>query len=173
MSAKRITMRQLKKVLRLSFSVGLSIRKISASTKVSVGSIQQILKRAEQLQLSWPLPDDLDDQALALKFYPQPDAKPSRKRQEPDWLELHQELKKKGVTKQLLWEEYAQQFPNRCYSIRSSAPVLRHGLANNSVPCGKAISPAKSYFKIMRIRPYRLCVRAAAKFGRRKSLWRP
>ena len=54
MSAKRITMRQLKEVLRLSFSAGLSIRKISASTKVSVGSIQQILKRAEQLQLSWP-----------------------------------------------------------------------------------------------------------------------
>lgn len=109
-------MRQLKEVLRLSFSAGLSIRKISASTKVSVGSIQQILKRAEQLQLSWPLLDDPDDQTLALKFYPQPDAKPSRRRQEPDWYELHQELKKKGVTKQLLWEEYAQQFPNRCYS---------------------------------------------------------
>ena len=116
MSAKRITMRQLREVLRLSYSTGLSIRKISASTKISVGSIQQILKRAEQFQLSWPLPDDLDDQALALKFYPRADARPARRHQEPDWVELHQELKKKGVTKQLLWEEYTQQFPNRCYS---------------------------------------------------------
>ena len=31
-------------VLRLSYSAGLSIRKISASTKISVGSIQNILK---------------------------------------------------------------------------------------------------------------------------------
>jgi hypothetical protein len=109
-------MRQLREVLRLSLSAGLSIRKISASTKISVGSIQQILKRAEQFQLSWPLPDDLDNQALALKFYPRADAKPARRHQEPDWFELHRELKKKGVTKQLLWEEYTQQFPNRCYS---------------------------------------------------------
>jgi len=70
MSAKRITMRQLREILRLSLSAGLSIRKISASTKISVGSIQQLLKRAELLELSWPLPDDLDDQALALRFYP-------------------------------------------------------------------------------------------------------
>ena len=98
-------MRQLREVLRLSLSAGLSIRNISASTKLSVGSIQQILKRAEQFQLSWPLPDNLDDQALALKFYPRADARPARRHQEPDWCELHQELKKKGVTQQLLWDD--------------------------------------------------------------------
>ena len=49
MSAKRTAMRQLREVLRLSYSAGLSIRKISASTKISVGSIQNILKLAAQL----------------------------------------------------------------------------------------------------------------------------
>jgi transposase len=98
-------MRKLREVLRLSYSAGLSIRKISASTKISVGSIQNILKLAEQLNLSWPLPDGLDDQALALKFYPRSDAKPSAKYQEPVWIEVHQELKKKGLTKQLLWDD--------------------------------------------------------------------
>lgn len=109
-------MRKLREVLRLSYSAGLSIRKISASTKISVGSIQNILKLAEQLKITWPIPDDWDDQMLALKFYPRADAKPSAKYQEPVWAELHLEWKKKGVTKQLLWEEYAQQYPNRCYS---------------------------------------------------------
>ena len=109
-------MRKLREVLRLSYSANLSIRKISASTKISVGSIQNILKRAEQLNISWPLPETWDDQTLALKFYPRSDALPSAKFQEPVWSEVHQELKKKGVTKQLLWEEYAQQYPNRCYS---------------------------------------------------------
>lgn len=116
MSAKRIAMRNLREVLRLRYSAGLSIRKISASTKISVGSIQNVLKLAEQHQLSWPLPDELNDQALALTFYPASDVQPSRKYQQPVWKEVHQELKKKGVTKQLLWEEYTQQYPNRCYS---------------------------------------------------------
>jgi len=51
-------MRKLREVLRLSYSAGLSIRKISASTKISVGSIQSILKLAVQLKITWPLPED-------------------------------------------------------------------------------------------------------------------
>ncbi len=116
MAAKRTAMRKLREVLRLSYSAGLSIRKINASTKISVGSIQNILKLAEQLGVSWPIPEDWDDQALALKFYPRSDAKPSAKFQDPVWTEVHLELKKKGMTLQLLWEEYTQQYPNRCYS---------------------------------------------------------
>ena len=95
-------MRKLREVLRLSYSAGLSIRKISACTKISVGSIQNILKLAEQLKISWPLPEDWDDQTLALKFYPRSDAQPSVKFQEPIWTEVHLELKKKGLTKQFL-----------------------------------------------------------------------
>ena len=90
-------MRKLREVLRLSYSANLSIRKISASTKISVGSIQNILKRAEQLKLSWPLPETWDDQTLALKFYPRSDAQPSAKFQEPVWSEVYLELKKKGL----------------------------------------------------------------------------
>ena len=77
MSAKRTAMRKLREVLRLSYSARLSIRKISASTKISVGSIQNILKLAAQLNITWPLPEDWDDQTLALKFYPRSDAQPS------------------------------------------------------------------------------------------------
>lgn len=116
MSAKRIAMRKIREVLRLRFHAVLSIRQISTSTKISVGSIQNILKLAEQHQLAWPLPDELDDQSLALLLYPESDARPSTKFQQPVCPEIHHELKKKGVTKQLLWEEYTQQVPNRCYS---------------------------------------------------------
>jgi hypothetical protein len=58
MSAKRTAMRKLREVLWLSHSAGLSIRQISASTKISVGSIQNVLKLAEQLKISWPLPEE-------------------------------------------------------------------------------------------------------------------
>ena len=58
-------MRKIRDVLRLHFSAGLSIRQIHRSTKISVGSIQSLLKQAKSLNLSWPLPDNLDDNQLA------------------------------------------------------------------------------------------------------------
>ena len=109
-------MRKIREVLRLHFSAKLSIRQIHRSTKISVGSIQSLLKLAKQLELTWPLPDSLDDAQLARLFYPQADTRPSSRFQVPDWAEIRKELTKPGVTKQLLWEEYTQKYPNRCYS---------------------------------------------------------
>ena len=109
-------MRKLRDVLRLRLEAGLSYRQISTSTRVSLGFIQKILTKAEALELSWPLPPELDDNQLARLFYPRADTRSSARHQMPDWPSVHQELKGKGVTKQLLWEEYTQQYPNRCYS---------------------------------------------------------
>ena len=61
MSAKRITMRKIRDILRLRHAAGLSIRQIRASTKVSVGAIQKLLAKAEEEDLGWPLPPELDD----------------------------------------------------------------------------------------------------------------
>ena len=116
MPGKRITMRKLRDVLRLRHAAGLSIRDISRSTKLSVGGIQKLLSRAQALQLSWPLPAALDDTRLAQLFYPGADTGSSRRHQVPDWPAVHQELKRPHVTKRLLWEEYTQRYPNRCYS---------------------------------------------------------
>ena len=70
MPAKRTAMRKIRDILRLRLSAGLSIRAISASTKVSVGAIQKLLSQAQALELDWPLPADLDDGQLARLFYP-------------------------------------------------------------------------------------------------------
>ena len=115
MSAKRIAMRKIREILRLRLEAGLSVRQINASAKVSVGAIQKLLKKADELSLNWPLPAELDDSQLAALFYPQADTTVSSRYQVPDWASVHQELKRKGVTKLLLWEEYTQRFPNRCF----------------------------------------------------------
>lgn len=116
MAAQRTTMRKIREILRLRWAGGLSIRQIRASTKASIGAIQQLLTRAEAVGLAWPLPDELDDAGLARLLYPGADSRVSSRYERPDWAAIHQELKGKGVTKQLLWEEYAEQYPNRCYS---------------------------------------------------------
>lgn len=116
MAMKRIAMRKIRDVLRLRLQAGLSYRQIQASTKVSTGACQQLVTKAEGLGLSWPLPDELNDERLAALFYPKSDTQTSQRYVVPNWADIHQELKRKGVTKQLLWEEYTHQHPNRCYS---------------------------------------------------------
>lgn len=123
-------MRKIRDVLRLHFSADLSIRQISSSTKISVGSIQSLLKKAKELELYWPLPVDIDDSQLAQLFYPQSDTSQSSRFHVPDWLEVRKQLSMKGVTKQLLWEEYTQQYPNRCYSYSQFCDRYLHWLKN-------------------------------------------
>jgi len=128
-------MRKIREVLRLKHAAGLSIRQIKASTKVSVGAIQKLLAKADTLGLNWPLPPELDDNQLARLFYPGADPRACRRFQVPDWSVIHQELKRKGMTKQLLWEEYTQQYPNRCYSYSQFCDRYRHwqGLQKRSM----------------------------------------
>lgn len=116
MPQPRITMRQIREVLRLHFESGRSIRQINASTKTSVGAIQKLLKQAHQLKLTWPLPEHLDDAQLVLLFYPKANTSGSKRLIIPEWAKIHQELKRKSMTKLLLWEEYCEANPTRCYS---------------------------------------------------------
>jgi len=130
-------MRKIRETLRLRLEAGLSYRQISASTKTSVGAIQKLLSRAQELGLTWPLPVELDDTRLANLLYPGADASLSNRLHEPDWAEFHQQLQRKGMTKQLLWEEYTQQYPNRCYSYSQfcEVTVRQSHLAKQAASC--------------------------------------
>lgn len=109
-------MRKLREILRLRLQGDLSIRQIKDSLRLSQGAVQKVTSKAKALNLDWEAIEQLDEQALALCFYPESDTRVSNQFQLPSWIEVHQELKRKGVTKHLLWEEYTQQFPNRSYS---------------------------------------------------------
>jgi transposase len=103
-------MRQIKELLRLSFEVGLKIRPIARSLQISPATVGDYLRRAKVAGLSWPLPVELDEAALEWLLFPPP--KPSAyPRPLPDWAEIHQELKRKGVTLALLWHEYKSIHP--------------------------------------------------------------
>jgi len=116
MPTKRLSMRQLRTILRLRLQAKLSLRQIKDSLRLSLGAVQKICSKAEDLKLDWLSIEQLDDQQLASQFYPAADTRSSNSFQLPDWSEVYRELKGKGVTKHLLWEEYTQQFPNRSYS---------------------------------------------------------
>lgn len=116
MPTKRISMRQIREVLRLRLHAKLSMRQIRDSLKLSLGVIQKIVRQAEKLELDWTSIEQLNDQQLSNQIYPRTDSKESNKKQLPNWVEVHKELRRKDMTKQLLREEYVQQYPHRSFS---------------------------------------------------------
>jgi transposase len=112
LAAERLSMRKLREILRLHLEKGLGPRAIARSLSVSPGTVSGYLGRVRVAKLTWPLPPELDeDVALTrLLFADERKARPGRP--EPDWGRLHLELRKKHVTKQLLWEEYKAEQPD-------------------------------------------------------------
>lgn len=115
MPAKRTSMRTIKDILRLKFDAKLSQRQISRSLNIGLGTVSQHLKRAQAIALSWPIPDDMSDAELERLLFPDQTTAARPRFVEPDYTAMHEELKKKGVTKQLLWEEYKQTHKNNGY----------------------------------------------------------
>jgi transposase len=89
----------------------LSKRRIAQSCGISGPAVDEYLRRAEEAGLGWPLPADLDDGALECRLFPAAPALPSIQRGLPEWAEVNRELKGKGVTLFLLWQEYRANHP--------------------------------------------------------------
>ena len=113
MPAERLSMRKIRDVLRLRFGSRLSEREIGRSLLLSNGSVNSYLQRARLAGLDWPLPADLDDGTLErLLFPPPPTPETARARAQPDWTLVDKEMRRKGVTMALLWEEYRAAHPD-------------------------------------------------------------
>jgi len=103
--------RKIKEVLRLHYEKGLSTRQIAKSLGIGRSTVHDYLYRAERGGLNWSLVADLDETSLEQQLYPPVPCVTQEKRQMPSMEYLYQELKKKGVTLQLLWHEYKEANP--------------------------------------------------------------
>ena len=63
MSDNRISMRKLQDILQMRFEYKLSIRQISRSARVSVGTVSNYIKAFETAGLTWPLQDGLSQRS--------------------------------------------------------------------------------------------------------------
>jgi len=112
MAGKRLSMRKIREVLRLRYDLKLSARQIAKSCNIARSTVSDYLFRARNAGLSRPLPPKMDDTDLENLLYPSAAQDvPQEKRQMPPMDYLHRELKRKGVTLQLLWYEYKQANP--------------------------------------------------------------
>ena len=112
MANKGLSMRKVREVLRLHHVAGLSGRAIARSLKLSPVTVKRYVRRAEEAGLGWPLPESLDDAQLERRLLPGAVSMPGEARfPAPDWNKVHRELRRKGVTLALLWEEYKTVHP--------------------------------------------------------------
>ena len=107
---KRTGMINIKDILRHRHGLGLARAQIAAAVGVSAGTVSHVLERAAAAGLSWPLPADLDDEALRARLYP-PSVRDGGHAQ-PDWDAVIGELKaprkrrRARLTRRQLWVEY-------------------------------------------------------------------
>ena len=123
---RRLSVRKIREVLRLYFAAALSVRAIARSLGVSPSTVGDYLRRAEVAGLEWPLPDSVDDAGLERRLFPAPPPS-GTSRPLPAWSEVHQELRRKGVTLSLLWQEYKGDPTRRGCNTAASASSIGRG----------------------------------------------
>src|SRR6476620_7267403 len=169
MPTERLSMRHIREVLRLPYSVGMSQRTAARSLCLAQGTVSKYLNRTRRAGLTWPLPPELDDDVrLENRLYPPPSDLPSDERPRPDWALVHRELRRPNVTLMLLWEEYCDASSDG-FSYSWFCGATRNGQSTSSRPCARSISPARSCSSTIPATPWRWLTGSAVRCAPRRS----
>jgi transposase len=109
---RRINMRKIRDVLRLKLDARLTHEQTAAALDISKGVITKYLNMASAAGLDWPQIQLLDETALHNRLLGTPHRASGFV--QPDHGRIHQELRRKGMTLMLLWEEHRTQHPGQC-----------------------------------------------------------
>jgi transposase len=131
MPQARLSMRKIEEILRLKYEAGLSHRAIAQSCSISPSTVSEYITHAQAAGLGWPLPEGLNTEQVDALLFPQRAPGASRHIPQPDWSQIHRELRRKSVTLSLLWVEYRQTHPEGygysqfCHHYRQWAQKLK------------------------------------------------
>lgn len=99
-------MTKYREILRLH-GLGLSQQNIAYSSNVSKKTVNRVIKRAKELNISWPLDASQTDAVLEQILFSKQKAETVKRM--PDFAYIRKELLKNGVSKKLLWTEYMEE----------------------------------------------------------------
>jgi transposase len=138
MPTNRITMRQIRESLRLHLSAGLSYHEVGRTLKISKSVVGKYMSLARVAGVDWTVAQTLSDEELQARLY-RPALPRNSKQLVPDFASVHQELKRAGVTLQLLWEEYAKdndlafKYTSFCVKYREWAMGLKRSMRQTHI----------------------------------------
>ena len=113
MPAERVAMRRVRELLRLRLGANVPVREVARRIGIAPSTVRETLARFTAAGLVWPLPEAITDDGLEeALFRPAGTKQGYRRRPEPDWAQVHRELKRKHVTLQLLWDEHIEAYPD-------------------------------------------------------------
>lgn len=118
MPTPRVNMSKLRHALQLLHEATLSRRQIGQALNISKTTVSEIASYARAAGVDWTAAQGLTDDELQRRLY-RPAVARSSSQLEPDYHWIHRELKRPGVTLQLLWEEYQQQHQGAAYKYTS------------------------------------------------------
>ena len=126
-------MRQLRQTLRLHLESGFSLRDCAQALGMPKSTVGEAVRMARVAGVDWAVAQSLSDEELEARLYRPPGLRPCQQL-EPDHAFIHQELKRPGVTLQLLWEEYARgndlayRYTSICVKYRAWAASLKRSM---------------------------------------------
>jgi transposase len=106
--SERHSMRKIREVLRLKYQCELSERKIANAVGVARTTVSEYVGRAKAAGLTWELAEGLPDAEVEGRLFRQIGQNEPATRAPIDFNWVHLELRRPGVTRQLLWTEYQQ-----------------------------------------------------------------
>jgi transposase len=107
---RKLTMRKLKEIARLHLELHLGVRPIARACNVSTSTASIYVEKLKELGIDYKEISDMEEDVLYDLLFPKTEVAPVRVL--PDFIYLHKEMKKKGVTLQLLYEEYRRDNPD-------------------------------------------------------------
>ena len=111
-------MRKLKEIFRLRWEQGKSPELIALSIGCGRTTVREYMARAKRAGLtSWAEVENLSEDELEKKLFSRTLSQLGMRGSTtthpiPDWVKIHQELSRPGVTIQLLWQEYLEEHPD-------------------------------------------------------------
>ena len=110
---RRLSMKKIKDVLRLRFITNISYRQISRALNTPSSTTADYCKRFEITNYSIDEFLSLDEDEIYQLLFPEKSLpKTYKTRPKPNVEYIHKEIAKKGVTFELLWQEYKEQHPD-------------------------------------------------------------
>jgi len=110
MAGMRVSMRKIREVLRLTHELGLSVRQVREATGVGKTAVSEYVARAKVIGITWPIPPEISDAELERRLFTPAGFHDGPTRTVADWCKVHEELKRRGVTLMILWEEHRAEY---------------------------------------------------------------
>lgn len=141
MSQERISMNKLRDVLRLHFECKLSNRSIARALNISATTVGNYISSAQESKLLWSEIATIGDQDLMQHLeHNCKQIKTKTLKQQINFVHIHAELKRKGITRELLHEEYLSASPSNpisysefCRQYRIFKKTLKPSMRQNHV----------------------------------------